>query len=388
MTALFRAIAERAPGTVIVLTGGEPLLRDDIFELVSAGSVAGLRVVLGTNGRLINHEVAARLKEAGLQGVGVSLDSPSPQEHDSFRGIEGAWKRAIAAIEACRDVDLHVQMHTTVMRHNVEQIPSVVRLAREHGVAIVNFFFLICTGRGERLSDIEPEEYETALHKIAQLQMETPSPMIQARCAPHFKRILHQLDPASPFTRAQGYDGGGCLAGSHYCRIDPVGNVTPCPYLENVAGNIRQTPFWEIWDRSPLFAALRAPRLTGRCESCEYRALCGGCRARAQARHGSLMAEDPSCSWKPKGRPEAQVPAGPAPTYLEARWTPAARKRLERVPPFVRDMVRKRLEEKAVKEGRTITPEFMAEYRGQREKELGLKFTDIKGFETQRAVLK
>ncbi|MFQ5791674.1 MAG: radical SAM protein, partial [Acidobacteriota bacterium] len=275
LIALFEEIAGRARETLVVLSGGEPLLREDIHVLISTGNTAGLRMVLGTNGLLMDTEVAARLKQAGLEGVGISLDSLSPLEHDGFRGVPGAWRRAVTAIEACRAVELHVQLHTTLTRQNVAQIPSFVGLAQYLDVAMVNFFFLICTGRGQSLSDLTPQEYESALQAIARVQAKMAFPMIQARCAPHFKRILYQMDPASPFTRAQGYDGGGCLAATRYCRVDPTGNVTPCPYLKSVAGNLRRASFWTIWDQSPLLAELRRPTRGGRCGRCEFAALCG-----------------------------------------------------------------------------------------------------------------
>jgi len=280
-----------------------------------------------------------------------------------------------------------VQLHTTVTHQNANQIDDFVKFAEKEGVSILNFFFLVCTGRGQLMSDISPEQYENVLVRIAELQRNTKSLMIQARCAPHFKRILYQHDPQSQFTRAQGYDGGGCPAATHYCRIDPQGNVTPCPYMENVAGNIRDSAFWKIWDESSLFQDFRNPILKGRCGSCEFRNLCGGCRARAQERYEDLLAEDPSCTWQPteelmsESVPiSADLPSGEIDSSVE--WTPEAQKRLKRIPIFLRGMIRKRLEEKALKltsglpENAVITPDFMAEHRQQREQELGIKFEE------------
>ena len=384
---LFSEIAEKAEGTLIVLTGGEPLLRHDIGELVSEGNSLGLRMVLGTNGLGLSVTIAKELKASGLQGVGISLDNLYPEAHDKFRGVPGAWEKTLAAIRACRACGLHVQLHTTVTHQNVDQIEDFVKFAKNEGVSILNFFFLVCTGRGQVMSDISPEQYENVLVRIAELQRYTKSLMIQARCAPHFKRILYQHDPQSQFTRAQGYDGGGCPAATHYCRIDPQGNVTPCPYMENVAGNIRDSAFWKIWDESSLFQDFRNPILKGRCGSCEFRNLCGGCRARAQERYEDLLAEDPSCTWQPteelmsESVPiSADLPSGEIDSSVE--WTPEAQKRLKRIPIFLRGMIRKRLEEKALKltsglpENAVITPDFMAEHRQQREQELGIKFEE------------
>jgi MoaA/NifB/PqqE/SkfB family radical SAM enzyme len=250
LTSLFADIAREAPGTIIVLTGGEPLLHPQIEEITSVGADLGLRMVLGTNGVLLNESKIRALKGAGLSGVGVSLDSVYADQHDSFRGVPGAFARSVGAIELCRSHDLHTQVHFTMTKDNYDQAAQAVDLARRLGVSIVNFFFLVCVGRGESYLDLPPDLYESSLAEISRLQECFPKVMIQSRCTPHFKRILYQANPNSPFTRAQGYDGGGCLAGTHYCRIAPEGDVTPCPYLPLPAGNIREQPFWEIWTRS------------------------------------------------------------------------------------------------------------------------------------------
>lgn len=374
LTALFDVVSRRADGTLVVLTGGEPLLRKDLPELVAAGNERGLRMVLGTNGLLLDARTVTDLSDCGLQGVGISLDNLRPEEHELFRGVPGAWGKTVSAIRACRESGLHVQLHTTITSKNMGQLGSFVQFSLREGVSILNFFFLVCTGRGQWLTDITPSQYEAVLQEIACLQQNTRGLMIQARCAPHFKRILYQQDPRSPFTRATGYDGGGCPAATHYCRIDPVGNVTPCPYMENSAGNIRDSSFWEIWDHSPLFKQFRTLELKGRCGSCEYRSLCGGCRARAQEHHGNLMAEDPTCTWQPASSASISVEIPSGRLDDSVRWTPEAKERLGCIPVFLRGMIRKRLEEKAKAQGIDITPEFMAAHRKQREQELGIKF--------------
>src|SRR5690606_25272142 len=138
----------------------------------------------------------------------------------------------------CRAAGIHVQIHFTVTRWNRAQIPAAVEMARDLGAAILNFFFLVCVGRGDGRMDLSPAEYEEALREIAILQKTSRGIMVQTRCTPHFKRILHEIDPKSPFTRAEGYDGGGCLAATHYCRITPKGEMTPCPYIEASGGNV------------------------------------------------------------------------------------------------------------------------------------------------------
>lgn len=374
MSSLFLQIGERAPGTIIVLTGGEPLMHPEIDQMVKAGVQTGLRMVIGTNGVLLTESRIQHLKCLGLSGVGISLDSVYAKRHDVFRGAPGSFERACNAIRLCRKNDLHVQVHFTVMRDNYQQIEQAVRLARDVGAAIINFFFLVCVGRGNHTMDLPPDLYEETLREIARLQEQSRRIMVQARCAPHFKRILYQRHPDSPFTRATGYDGGGCPAATHYCRIDPRGEMTPCPYMEVSGGNIRSIPFWEIWETSPLFHTFRNPVLQGRCGECEYISLCGGCRARSLAQSGDLMAEDPNCSYIPLGRKEIPVFPHQSAFDQEAQWTDEARARLKKLPLFLRPIVKRNLEARAQSEGVGITLELMQKYRQEREKELGIKF--------------
>lgn len=371
---LFREIAARAPGTILVLTGGEPLLHPGLESLVATGAAAGLRMVLGTNGVLLTAGKAARLKAAGLEGMGISLDSVSAASHDGFRGMPGAFARSCAAVRLCREAGMHAQIHFTVTKRNKAEIRAAVEMAKFLGASILNFFFLICVGRGESRMDLDPDQYEAALSEIAGLQARTRGILVQTRCTPHFKRILHQRDPKSPYTRAEGYDGGGCLAASHYCRITPKGEVTPCPYIELSAGNLAAGGFWKIWDESRLFASLRDPSLLGgRCGGCEYKLLCGGCRARALVDAGDLMGEDPSCAYRPAG--DAVLSAAPAPDPgAPVEWTAEAKARLAKVPLFLRPVVKKKLEARARAEGVPVTAELMARHRAERERELGLKF--------------
>ncbi len=370
---LFQEIADRAPGTIVVLTGGEPLLRPDLPLIVKSGAQAGLRMVLGTNGILLTPEKVKRLKQAGLQGVGVSLDAVEPTAHDSFRGVPGAFARARQGIRNCREQDLHVQIHFTLTRAQLGRESDVITMAKELGASIVNFFFLVCVGRGQSAMDLTPEEYESALIRIAHLQRNSKEIMVQSRCTPHFKRILYEQDPESEFTRAMGYDGGGCPAATHYCRITPKGDVTPCPYLDLSGGNVRKQGFWEIWDKARLFQSFRDPSLLqGRCGSCEYKLICGGCRARSLAETGNLMAEDPSCGYQPAGG--TPIPARLTTGAEQVEWTDEARERLKRIPLFLRPMISKKLEERARREGVAVTSELMQKHRAERQAQLGMRF--------------
>jgi radical SAM protein with 4Fe4S-binding SPASM domain len=217
----------------------------------------------------------------------------------------------------------------------------MIAFARAAGARVLNVFFLVCTGRGESMSDISPITYERVLNQLVAAQEESEDLIIRARCAPHFNRIAYQRDPSSTLTRAAGYEGGGCLAGTHYCRITPEGGVTACPYIPEEEGSIRTAKFWDIWDQTPTFQSLRNPELQGKCGSCEFQKLCGGCRARPLALGGDLMDTDPWCAYMPDGSAVIQ-PLREQPRDLV--WNEDAQQRLKRVPSFLRKMVRNRTE--------------------------------------------
>jgi AdoMet-dependent heme synthase len=371
---LFRELGDRAPGTMVVLTGGEPLLRKDILQLVEGGTSSGLRMVLGTNGLLLTEEGIVALKQAGLQGAGISLDDTHPAGHDGFRGMAGAFEKTCAAIRMCAKHGLHAQVHFTVTRRNQDELEDVVSMSKDLGASLVNFFFLVCVGRGAPSMDLTPGEYDTALRRIVRLQYESTGILVQSRCTPHFKRLLYQNDSDSSFTRASGYDGGGCPAGTHYARITPEGDITPCPYMEISAGNIHSQGFWKTWESSTLFQSFRNPNLLqGRCGECEYKLLCGGCRARALAQNGNLMGEDPNCDYQPQGGDCIQ-PLSDA-TEFAAVWTEAAKERLKLLPLFIRPMIRKRLEERARREKQPITVEMMQRHRAESQAAYGIGFS-------------
>ncbi|MCP4041167.1 MAG: radical SAM protein, partial [Gammaproteobacteria bacterium] len=346
---LLDQIAGRGTDTMVVLTGGEPLLRHDLETMLAHGSKLGLSMVVGTNGVLLDDARVESLKAAGTMGVGISLDSLDPVYHDRFRGIPGGWEKTLAGMEACRRKGLPFQIHFSVTNENADEIPSLIDFARSVGAHVLNIFFLVCTGRGETMSDITPERYEQVLNQLIEAQEQSKDLIIRARCAPHYKRIAYQRDPRSPITRAEGYEGGGCLAGIHYCRITPEGAVTACPYIPDEEGNIRDQSFWEIWDQSATFQGLRNPSLTGKCGECEFRQLCGGCRARPKALGGTLMDADPLCEYQPRGEDVVQ-PLRTVETVGIA-WSSEAEQRLGRVPGFLRKMVKKRAETYASEQG-------------------------------------
>lgn len=351
---LIGQIAALSDETMLVLTGGEPLLRGDILILAEHAARLGLMVVLGTNGTLLTPASVAALARAQVRAVGISVDSAGPDYHDHFRGVAGAWRRTMAGIDACRHAGLMFQIHFTVTDDNAHQLEDMIELARETQAAVLNVFFLVCTGRGERLTNISAPVYARVLQRLAAAARDEDELLIRARCAPHFKRMALELRPPLPVTRLDGYDAGGCPAGTRYCRVTPEGELTPCPYMELSAGTVRNADFAQLWHTSPLFAQLRSPSLSGRCGVCEYRVVCGGCRARPLARFGDLMGEDFLCDYVPCG---GAVLQNAVPAAAMMSWTPAAEARLQRVPVFVRRFVRQRAEKYAREHGANAVTE-------------------------------
>ncbi len=281
----------RAGFKIMVFSGGEPLIRPDIYDLISHAKTLGLRPVLGTNGILITPETAARLKEAGAACAGISLDSRDKEKHDWFRGYDGAWEETMKGIAACREAGLPFQIHTTVMNWNEEEVTAITDLAVELGAVAHHIFFLVPTGRGKDIEEttLKTQQYEALLERILAKQAEVPIEL-KPTCAPQFMRIARQKGIPMRFTK-------GCLAGTTYCVILPGGDVHPCPYLPLKAGNVREMPFDAIWRDSVLFGELRHQPLKGGCGRCGYGDICGGCRARAYYySDGDYLAEEPWCA--------------------------------------------------------------------------------------------
>ena len=352
-------IAALSDETMIVFTGGEPLLRSDLVELVGHAWGLGLMAVLGTNGMGLNLRRARELKQAGLQGAGISLDSLEPAAHDAFRGLPGSWSRAMAAFDACRQSELRFQIHFSVTDDNAHELDDMVAFARDVGAFVLNIFFLVCTGRGEKVTNISAATYDAVMRRVTEAARDQSNIMIRAKCAPHFKRMAWELDPEWPITTAHGYEAGGCLAGTRYCRITPNGGVTACPFMEQEVGSIRRHDFAAIWRDAPQFQALRQPVLEGRCGACEYAKICGGCRARPLARDGNLMGEDFLCAYQPRGGAVIE-PLGADHDALP--WTPEAEECLARIPAFVRRFVRQKAEDHVrADNGNEVTGRVMAE---------------------------
>ena len=353
------------PAPMFILSGGEPLLRDDLCTIASFVSRRGATVVVGTNGTLLTDERIAALKAAGVSGVAVSVDSLDAQRHDNFRHGRGSLQATTAALGRLREHRLDFIVQTTATRGNRAEVARLADWAAEQGAVSFNLYFLVATGRGARLTDLAPREYEALLDElVAHHRRHLGRMMVRAKCAPHFMRRLHQAAPDSPILNYETR----CPCGVQYCRITPDGKLTPCPYIPTPAGDLRRESFATVWRDSPLFRTLREGALGGKCGRCEYRRLCGGCRARALALEGDVLAADPSCAYEPPGHAAVLGPARPV-TYgmrvdRELRWSAEAEARVQRIPSFVRGVVVKRLEEYARERGLPeVTVDLMAEVR-------------------------
>jgi radical SAM protein with 4Fe4S-binding SPASM domain len=341
---------------ILVLSGGEPLFRSDIFDLARYGTDKGLRVALATNGTLVSKHVARMIVDSGVQRVAISLDGADALTHDTFRGIPGAFDAAIAGFRNLKALGMSVQINTTIARHNAHQLPAVLDLARSIGADALHTFLLVPVGCGVDIAEeqmVPPEEYEKMLNWFYDRSLEGGIEM-KATCAPHYFRVVRQrrvaehrseaaaaqahtetavasgvpaigptemLMPGStgmelrPQGHGQpvGHPGShptdmnamtkGCLAGTAVCFISHQGEVYPCGYLPALAGDLRKQPFAEIWENSAVFNELRdTNNLQGKCGCCEFRNICMGCRARAYAATGNYLDEEPFCVYQPQAK--------------------------------------------------------------------------------------
>lgn len=358
-------VLEVNPRPMLILTGGEPLLRDDLEELAHHASEGGATVVVGTNGTRLDHARIESLMAAGVTGVAVSVDSLDSTYHDRFRHGSGALQDTLDAVERLRAHRLDFVIQTSLTRGNRAELASLVEWAAEMEAVSFNLYFLVPTGRGRGMEGLSPTENEEVLAELTVLEERYRGRMmVRSKCQPQLMRHVLEADSGSPLTNYRTR----CPCGVHYCRITPEGKVTPCPYLPVEAGDLAKQSFGEIWRDAPAFHALRHGEPGGKCGVCEYREVCGGCRARAHATTGDLLGPDESCAYEPSGERPVVQPAA-ALTYGEASeatlpWTDEARARLDRIPSFVRGVVTSRVEDFARRKGhQRVDLEVMGEVR-------------------------
>lgn len=305
---------------IMILTGGEPLVRDDFYDIASACSDMFTRVALATNGTLVDDATATRIAGCGIQRASVSLDGSTAGTHDAFRGLPGSFDDALRGMDALQRAGIPVQVNVTVAKHNLGEIEDILTLAMEHGADAFHVFVLVPVGCGVEISEdvrLSPVEMESVLRWLFDKFLELRGRVhIKATCAPQYYRIMREVSRERGI-EIQGQSHGmhamtrGCLAGSAVCFISRTGDVQPCGYLPVRVGNVREQPFGEIWQDAGVFASLRTPAsLKGKCGSCGYRVVCAGCRARAFADTTDFLAEDPDCAYLPGSGGAQPAPTG------------------------------------------------------------------------------
>ena len=302
---------------IIILSGGEPLAREDVLTVGKYAVNKGFRVVMGSNGTLVTEEMAVRMKEVPISRLAISLDFPVAELQDDFRGKKGAFEEAMAGIVNARRAGIDIQINSTITKLNVSLLEQILALAQKIGAVAFHPFLLVPTGRGKDLESVElsPQQYEETLNWIYDKQMELGDRMFfKPTDAPHYMRVMKQRQKQNhgsdmPVSQRPALAGGhhpmhsitrGCLAGTGFCFVSHRGSVQGCGYLEVAAGNVREQSFGQIWANSPLFNDLRdLANIKGKCGVGEYKRICGGCRARAYETSGDYLEAEPYCVYQP-----------------------------------------------------------------------------------------
>lgn len=293
---------------VVVLSGGEPLLRPDVFDIAAYGTALGLRMCLATNGSLVTADTCRLITESGIRMVSLSLDGSTAAVHDDFRNQPGAFDGVMNAIRLFNAHNIDFLVNSSFTKRNQDEAPKIHQLVKSLGATAWYLFMIVPTGRGEEIMAelIPPDEYEAMLNWHYDMEKEEDELLVRPTCAPQYYRVVLQRakQEGEKFKRRtlKFSTGGskGCLAGQLICMIDVDGNVLPCSYFPLPAGNIRTQSFREIWEESPLFLEMRDfAGYKDHCGRCEYLNVCGGCRARAWAVTGDYLAGEPFCSHRP-----------------------------------------------------------------------------------------
>ena len=301
---------------LLVFTGGDPLEREDLFEFIAHAKARGLEVAMTPSATpRVTKEKLALAKEAGLSRCAFSLDGSVASIHDRFRGTKGSYDLTIGALDNLRELGLPIQLNTTVSRYNVDDLPRIADIAQEYNAALWSLFFLVPTGRGREQDMVSAETAERIMEWLYE-QARVRSFGIKTTAAPHYRRVVlqHQKEllagasqlptgrPDLLRPRQSVNDGNGFVFISH------IGDVYPSGFLPVNAGNVRQSSLSDIYRNDPIFQALRdSSMLKGRCGACEFKAVCGGSRARAYAMTGDYLQEDPACAYQPLGEKKLSV---------------------------------------------------------------------------------
>ncbi len=294
---------------VLVLSGGEPLLREDVFDIARYGTGKGFRMCLATNGTLVTDDICRKINDAQIKMVSLSLDGAKAETHDNFRNQQGAFDGTMNAIKLFKKHGIPFLVNSSFTIRNREEIPAIYRLVKSLGATAWYMFMIVPTGRGEEImEELIPEDvYDEILEWHYEVEKQENELLMRPTCAPHYYRIVRQKDKEEGERHKrrslQFSTGGskGCLAGQLICLIDVDGEVQPCSYFAKSAGNVKTTPFKTIWEESKLFLQLRDFKgYKDNCGKCEYVGVCGGCRARAYSMTGDFLAQEPFCSYVPR----------------------------------------------------------------------------------------
>jgi len=293
---------------LFIITGGDPLLRKDIFQIIEYANDSGLRVALALSGSKVNQESAEKMKKSGVAHISFSLDGSNSEIHDTFRGIKGAYDRTIKNISYIKKAELPFNILTTVTKYNYRDVWKIQVLVEKLGASMWDLFMLVPTGRGKVEMEITPLEYEKLMKEFYVRSQKTKIP-IKMTCAPQYQRVMKQNKNKPNVTSSRHkMIQHGCMAGNGYCFISHKGDICGCGFLPVSAGNIKTNSLEEIYKKSILFNELRnKDLLKGKCGICEFKVVCGGCRARAYAIHKDHMAEDEYCIYTPTSRPSEKL---------------------------------------------------------------------------------
>ncbi|MBO4316879.1 MAG: heme b synthase [Mailhella sp.] len=297
---------------IIIFTGGDPMMRSDVYELIAYATAKGLRCVMSPNGTMITPETARKIRDAGVQRCSISIDGPDAASHDAFRMVPGAFDASMRGIEYLKQAGVPFQINTTVTKSNLHSFKDIFRLCERLGASAWHIFLLVPMGRGAEIQEevITAREYEDVLNWLYDFRKHTDM-FLKATCAPHYYRIMRQRakeDGIAVTRDTFGMDAmsRGCLGGTGFCFISHTGQLQPCGYLTLDCGNVLQTPFPKLWRETAWFKKFRdRSSYEGKCGKCEYHPVCGGCRARAHAMTGDPMGPEPLCLYQPKAASKA-----------------------------------------------------------------------------------